>query len=112
MPLPLVAIAGGTSQLGRAIVIALLNGGAYLPIVLSREASRTPQWLLDLGIEIRRVDYLSVDSCEVATRGVDTVRAYFLGKVRAMLTLASSSRLCSVRMEHGTHPRRTYWMLV
>lgn len=73
MPLPLIAVAGGTSQLGRAIVEALLAGGKYTPIVLSRESSKTPQWVTDLCVEVRRVDYLSLDSCAAALEGVHTV---------------------------------------
>ena len=73
MTLPVVAVAGGTSQLGLAIVQALLQDGAYTPIVLSRQGSKTPKGLMDLGVEVRRVEYLSPESCDSAVQGVHTV---------------------------------------
>jgi uncharacterized protein YbjT (DUF2867 family) len=73
MSKPIIAIAGGSSALGRGIVEALLNNDVFTPVVLSREGSATPQWLKDLGVEIRRVDYLSLDSCTQALSGVHTV---------------------------------------
>lgn len=94
MGFPLVAIAGGTSQFGRAIVTAFLDGHAYSPIILARKPFITPKWLAALGIEIRRVDYLSVDACYVRTRGVDTVRICFLGEARANVNKLISTLLC------------------
>ena len=73
MSLPIIAVAGGTSQLGRAIVEALLAEAHFTPIVLSRLSSQTPTWLMDLGVEVRRVDYLSLESCETALKDVHTV---------------------------------------
>jgi uncharacterized protein YbjT (DUF2867 family) len=74
MPASLVAIAGGTSQLGRAIVEAILDGKQFTPVVLSRESSKTPDWLKSLPVEIRRVDYLSLESCATALTDVHTVK--------------------------------------
>jgi uncharacterized protein YbjT (DUF2867 family) len=73
MSLPAIAIAGGSSQLGRCIVQSLLDNGKYRPIVLSRESSETPLWIKDLGVEVRRLDYLSKESCTEALKSVHTV---------------------------------------
>ncbi|KAF2096112.1 NAD(P)-binding protein [Rhizodiscina lignyota] len=68
-----VAVAGGTSPaLGRSIVTALHFHPAHIPIVLSRN-SMVPQWLFDLGVEIRRVNYLSLRSLTATLKGVHTV---------------------------------------
>jgi uncharacterized protein YbjT (DUF2867 family) len=74
MSTTLIAIAGGTSQLGRAIVEALLSDGKFTPIILSRESSTTPDWITDLGVQVRHVNYLSLESCAAALADVHTVR--------------------------------------
>lgn len=69
-----VAVAGGTSLgLGRSIVTALKEHSDHTPIVLSRSSSSPPKWLSDLGVELRTVDYASVDSLKTALSGVHTV---------------------------------------
>ncbi|KAF2015095.1 NAD(P)-binding protein [Aaosphaeria arxii CBS 175.79] len=70
-----VAVAGGTSPgLGRSILEALINQPERVtPIVLSRETSKTPKWLSDLAIEVRRVNYQSPESLDDALNGVHTV---------------------------------------
>jgi len=85
MSLPLVAVAGGSSQLGRAIVEALLADGKLTPIILSRESSKTPQWVTDLGVEVRRLNYLSLDSCANALKEVHTVWSLSSMKYRFIL---------------------------
>lgn len=71
----LVAVAGGTSPgLGRSIVRALHRHPDHHPVVLSRLSSTTPEWLLELGVETRKVDYDSQDSLTKALEGVHTVR--------------------------------------
>ena len=70
-----VAVAGGTSPgVGRAIVAAIgQHADGMKAIVLGRATSKTPQWLEDMGIEVRKVDYESVESLVAALEGVDTV---------------------------------------
>ncbi|KIW05324.1 uncharacterized protein PV09_03845 [Verruconis gallopava] len=80
MSLPLIAIAGGSSQLGAAILTALLETGTFRPVVLSRESSKTPAWLEALPVEVRRVNYLSYESCTTALAGVHTVISTLLCK--------------------------------
>jgi uncharacterized protein YbjT (DUF2867 family) len=70
----LVAIPGGTSPgLGRSIVTALVSNKHHTPIVLSRQTSKVPQWLADLKVEVRRVDYASEESLIKGLGGVHTV---------------------------------------
>lgn len=71
-----VAVAGGTApQLGRAIVTAIGDYPDQLQaIVLTRPSSKIPPWLEKLGVEIRRVDYLSEASLIDGLKGVHTVR--------------------------------------
>jgi uncharacterized protein YbjT (DUF2867 family) len=73
MSSPLIAVAGGTSQLGHGILDALLKDSKFMPFVLSRASSKTPRWLGELGVEVRHVDYLSQKSCWNAMKGVHTV---------------------------------------
>jgi uncharacterized protein YbjT (DUF2867 family) len=70
-----VAVAGGTSPgLGRSILEALKKYPEKLhAVVLSRNESKTPQWLKDLDIEVRRVNYKSETSLKAALVGVHTV---------------------------------------
>jgi uncharacterized protein YbjT (DUF2867 family) len=71
----LVAVAGGTSPgLGRSIVRALHLHPDHCPVVLSRLSSKTPDWLQELGVETRKVDYHSQDSLVQALGSVHTVR--------------------------------------
>ncbi|KAF1808843.1 NAD(P)-binding protein [Eremomyces bilateralis CBS 781.70] len=77
----IVAVAGGTSRgLGWSIVTAFHEHPNHTPIVLSRMTSKTPQWLTDLPVEIRKVDYGSVDSLVSALQGVHTVISTTLNK--------------------------------
>lgn len=70
----LVAIAGGTSEgLGRSIVTALLAHRDHAVVVLSRTTSKTPTWLNELPVEVRKVDYTSSNSLRAALVGVHTV---------------------------------------
>jgi uncharacterized protein YbjT (DUF2867 family) len=72
--MPHVAIPGGTSPgLGRSIVTALSRNPANTVTVLSRETSATPQWLSDLDVEVKKVDYADEDGLVLALRGSDTV---------------------------------------
>ncbi|KAF2420574.1 NAD(P)-binding protein [Tothia fuscella] len=76
-----VAIPGGTSLgLGRSIVKALLNSGEHTPIVLSRKSSQIPQWLLELGVEVRKVEYSDVETLAEGLKGVHTVICTLLPK--------------------------------
>lgn len=70
-----VAVAGGTSAgLGRSILTALSKYPDKLKgVVLGRATSRTPRWLEDMGVEVRKVDYKSEDSLFEALQGVHTV---------------------------------------
>lgn len=70
-----VAVAGGTSPaLGRSILEALKQYPKDIkPVVLSRETSTTPIWLEELGIQVRKVNYLSENSLIEALQGVHTV---------------------------------------
>jgi hypothetical protein len=70
----LVAIPGGTSYgLGRSIVVALCKNKNHTPLVLTRLTSKIPQWLIDLEVEVRRVDYASEESLVKGLEGVHTV---------------------------------------
>lgn len=71
-----IAIAGGTSAgLGRAILTAVAQYPDQLRgVVLGRATSKTPQWLQDMGVEVRKVDYASEESLYAALQGVHTVR--------------------------------------
>lgn len=73
-----IAVAGGTSPgLGRSVVTAILQKHDQLkPIVLSRKSSKTPVWLKDAGVEVRRVDYGSEESLFDALQGVHTVNKF------------------------------------
>lgn len=74
-----VAIPGGSSPgLGRSIVTALLEGGNHTPIVLSRLSSQTPEWLLEMKVEVRKVDYTDAESLVKSLNGVHTVRSSLL----------------------------------
>ncbi|KAF2469996.1 NAD(P)-binding protein [Lindgomyces ingoldianus] len=77
-----VAVAGGTSPaVGRAILVGLKQYPEQLkPVVLGRVTSETPKWLLDMGIEVRKVDYSSEDSLISALRDVHTVICTLLAK--------------------------------
>lgn len=70
-----VAVAGGTSPgLGRSILEALKQYPDKLnAVVLSRAGSKTPKWMKDLDIEVRRVNYTSEASLKDALDGVHTV---------------------------------------
>lgn len=78
-----VAVADGNSwgersdgtfpSLRRSIVTALHSHPSHTPVVLSRETYCTRQWLLDLGVEVRRVNYLSQDTLIAGLKGVHTV---------------------------------------
>ena len=70
-----VAVAGGSSPgLGRSILEALKQYPDKLkPIVVGRIGSNTPQWLEELNIDVRRVDYNSEDSAVEALQDVHTV---------------------------------------
>lgn len=70
-----VAIAGGTApQLGKAIVTAIQDyPGQLQAVVLTRSSSRIHEWLENLDVEIRRVDYMSEDSLADALKDVHTV---------------------------------------
>lgn len=70
-----VAVAGGTSPaLGRSILEAIRqHPGDLYPVVLSRQSSKTPDWLEELGIEVRRVDYTSENDLAEALKGMHTV---------------------------------------
>lgn len=71
-----VAVAGGTSPgLGRSILEALNEQKNHIhPIVLGRKSSSAPEWLKKIGIDVRRVNYLSETSLDEALKGVHTVR--------------------------------------
>jgi uncharacterized protein YbjT (DUF2867 family) len=72
-----VAVPGGSSPgLGRSIVKALLESGEHTPIVLSRSSSQTPDWLAELRVEVRKVDYTDVESLVKGLGGVHTVSTY------------------------------------
>jgi uncharacterized protein YbjT (DUF2867 family) len=74
----LVAVAGGTSRgLGRSIVRALKEHPDHTPIVFSRKSSKIPQWLEQMGVEVRKVDYFDEGSLIPALEGVHTVRYGF-----------------------------------
>ncbi|KAL4770670.1 NmrA-like family protein [Aspergillus nidulans var. acristatus] len=78
--MPILALAGGTSpSLGRAIVTALLaapHGSRWKTVILSRSTER-PLWLRavdpdEVRVEVRAVDYLSVESLASALSGAHT----------------------------------------
>ena len=72
----LVAVAGGTSPgLGRSIVRALQEHPDHTPIVLSRLSSKTPKWMEDMGVDVRKVDYHSQESLVPTLKDVHTVRS-------------------------------------
>jgi uncharacterized protein YbjT (DUF2867 family) len=69
-----IAVAGGKgSGLGRAVVTACAANTKHRVIVLSRIGSKTPPWLEQSGVEVRRVDYFSEESLRVGLEGIDTV---------------------------------------
>jgi uncharacterized protein YbjT (DUF2867 family) len=70
----IIAVPGGTSSgLGRSIVTALHKNKTHTPLVLTRQTSKIPQWLIDLEVEVRKVDYASEVSLVNALEGVHTV---------------------------------------
>jgi hypothetical protein len=70
----LVAVAGGTSPgLGHSIVRSLQEHPDHTPIVLSRQSSKTPEWIENMGVEVRKVDYHCQQSLVNALEGVHTV---------------------------------------
>ena len=76
----LVAVAGGTSPgLGRSIVRALQEHPDHTPIVLSRLSSKTPKWMEDMDVEVRKVDYRSQESLVPTLKDVHTVIERFRG---------------------------------
>ncbi|KAF2502459.1 NAD(P)-binding protein [Lophium mytilinum] len=76
-----VAVAGGSSPaVGRSILQALKAHPKHTPFVLTRLSSATPQWLQDLEIEVRRVDYQSEKSLLSALTGVHTLICTLLAK--------------------------------
>ncbi|PVH91427.1 NAD(P)-binding protein [Periconia macrospinosa] len=77
-----IAVAGGSSAgLGRSILTALKQYPDQLKgVVLGRASSKTPQWLEKMGVEVRKVDYSSVDSLTAALQGVHTVICVLLAK--------------------------------
>ncbi|KAF2012742.1 NmrA-like family protein [Aaosphaeria arxii CBS 175.79] len=77
--MPILAIAGGTSaSLGRAITTSLLqNTKQWNAVILSR-TTRAPTWLRAVDpdskrTQIRKVDYMSIESLHAALKDVDTV---------------------------------------
>ncbi|KAH7371111.1 hypothetical protein BKA66DRAFT_444287 [Pyrenochaeta sp. MPI-SDFR-AT-0127] len=56
----IVAVAGGTGKLGRAIVEELVNHGGYSVLILGREAN--PEKTKEIGAEILAVDYSDADA--------------------------------------------------
>jgi uncharacterized protein YbjT (DUF2867 family) len=108
-----VAVAGGTSPgLGRAVLEALLDNASHTPIVLSRSSSKTPQWLQELGVEVRKVDYQSEESLVHALQGVHTasmsLNTQSTGGLPAqsqLIRISRSSRPYLQQMEPGLKPR-------
>ena len=75
----MIAVAGGTgSGLGKSVVTACKANPKHRVIVLSRITSKTPAWLEQSGIEVRRVDYSSEESLRAGLEGVDTVSLLLL----------------------------------
>jgi uncharacterized protein YbjT (DUF2867 family) len=70
-----IAVAGGTgSGLGRNVVTGLTSNPNHKVLVLSRSSSKTPEWIEELGVEVRKVDYSSEQNLKEALQGVHTVR--------------------------------------
>ncbi|CAO2652030.1 Nn.00g003130.m01.CDS01 [Neocucurbitaria sp. VM-36] len=67
-----VAVAGGTSPgLGRSVVTAIQRYPNQLKVVvLSRQALKAPEWLEEIRVEVRKVDYSSEDSLYDALQDV------------------------------------------
>ncbi|CAH0003544.1 unnamed protein product [Clonostachys byssicola] len=58
--MPVVAVAGGTGNVGRAIVEAIVATGKYEVVILSRKSN--PERSAELGVPIIPVDYTDVDA--------------------------------------------------
>ncbi|KAF4462549.1 NAD(P)-binding, partial [Fusarium albosuccineum] len=76
--MPVVAVAGGTGQLGRTIVDALLADGSYDVIILVRRANPTAQ--KEIGVPLISVDYANVDDL------VSTLQSHNVNTVISTIT--------------------------
>lgn len=70
----IIAVAGGSgSGLGRAITLGCAANPNHKVIVITRLASKIPEWLENTNVEVRRVDYNELEGLKTALQGVDTI---------------------------------------
>jgi hypothetical protein len=105
-----VAVAGGTGPgLGRNITLALAKNPNHKVIVLSREASKTPEWVQEHGIELRKVDYTSDSSVKTALQGVHTVSLRGEAeKLKVVINAQLRRQLLSTLLVHDLEAWRDY----